>query len=45
MPNAAFRLSQLQAFCDTVGKTIQTISVDPADWAEPLAAQLQDATA
>lgn len=45
MPNAAFRLSQLQAFCDTVGETIQTISVDPADWAEPLAAQLQDATA
>lgn len=35
-PSAGYHLSVLQAFCDTVGETIQTVSIDPASWAETL---------
>lgn len=44
-PSAGYYLAALQAFCDDTSQTITTVSVDPADWAEPLAAQLEDAYA
>lgn len=37
-PIASAYLTQINAFCAEVGETAQTVSVDAADWAEPLTA-------